>query len=78
MSTLTTTPDHTALAQLSARTTLPMASRVAIKVAYWIVLWSQRSRTRNTLRDLSDAQLKDIGLTPRQATDECSKWFWRS
>lgn len=77
MTALTTTPDLTALSQLSARNTLPMASRVAIKVAYLCLLWSQRSHTRAALQCLSDDQLADIGLSPRQAAEEYGKWFWR-
>lgn len=67
----------TALTQLSARSTLPLVSQVAIKVAYLTLLWTQRSRTRHDLRHLSDNALRDIGLTREQAGDECGKWFWR-
>ncbi|MFK7937832.1 MAG: DUF1127 domain-containing protein [Roseovarius sp.] len=67
----------TALTQLSARSTLPLISQVAIKVAYVCLLWSQRRRTRMALRDLSDHTLRDIGLTPTQAHAEADKWFWR-
>jgi len=72
------TPTHsTALTQLSARSTLPFVSQVAIKVAYLALLWTQRSRTRNSLRTLPDSVLRDIGLTPHQTRAECRKWFWR-
>lgn len=77
MTALTTTPDLSALAQLSARNTLPVASRVAIKVAYLCLLWSQRSRTRTSLSALPEYQLRDIGLSRREAAEEYGKWFWR-
>jgi uncharacterized protein YjiS (DUF1127 family) len=67
----------TALTQLSARSTLPLVSQVAIKVAYLYLVWTQRRRTRNALRDLSDHSLRDIGLTADQARAEADKWFWR-
>lgn len=67
----------TALTQLTARSTLPLTSQVAIKVAYLCLLWSQRRRTRAALRDLPDHTLRDIGLTPDQARREADKWFWR-
>lgn len=67
----------TALTQLSARSTLPLVSQVAIKVAYLYLLWSQRRRTRTVLRDLSEHSLRDIGLTSDQAHTEANKWFWR-
>ena len=72
-----TTSHRTALTQLSARTSLPLVSQVAIKLAYLVLLWSHRSRTRNALRDLPDHALRDIGLTPDDARVESGKWFWR-
>ena len=72
-----TPASNMALTQLSARTTLPVASQVAIKLAYFCLVWSQRSRTRQTLRNLPDAALRDIGLTPNDAYHERRKWFWR-
>ncbi len=71
------TASSTALTQLSARSTLPLVSQVAIKVAYLCLLWSQRSRTRYALRDLPEATLRDIGITSDQARHEANKWFWR-
>ncbi|MFT4184067.1 MAG: DUF1127 domain-containing protein [Rhizobium sp.] len=40
-------------------------------------LWLQKRETRSTLRDLTDDQLRDIGLTRREARTEVSKsFFW--
>lgn len=78
MTPLSAHTSSTALTQLSARsTTLPLMSLVAIKVAYLVLLWSQRRRTRHALSDLPDHALRDIGLTPDQAAREAAKPFWR-
>lgn len=74
------TPSSTqksALAQLSARTTLPLVSQGAIGLAYLVLLWSQRQRTRRDLRDLSDHLLRDVGLSREDALRESRKTFWR-
>ena len=38
--------------------------------------WQQNYRTRKALAELSDEQLKDIGLSRGQADIEASKPFW--
>ncbi len=38
--------------------------------------WEQNYRTRKALSELSDEQLKDIGLRREQAHAEASKPFW--
>lgn len=72
-----TRSDRTALEGLTARTTLPALSRVAVQVAWYYLLWTQRRKSRMRLKDLDDHMLRDIGLTPRQAIDEATKPFWR-
>ncbi|MDE1168646.1 MAG: DUF1127 domain-containing protein [Pseudomonas sp.] len=42
----------------------------------WQLMW-HRLTTRRALRELDADQLKDIGLTPRQAYREGVKPFWR-
>ncbi|MBD9501862.1 DUF1127 domain-containing protein [Pseudomonas sp. BGr12] len=42
----------------------------------WQQFW-RRVRTRKQLMDLSDAQLKDIGVTREQARIEAMRPFWR-
>lgn len=69
--------DSTALAQLSRRTTLPVASRVVVQTAYLIAIWTQRHRTRRALRHMSFHRLDDIGQSPRAAHREYYKPFWR-
>ncbi|MEM6480999.1 MAG: DUF1127 domain-containing protein [Pseudomonadota bacterium] len=66
-----------ALAQLSARSSLPAVSRVAVRIAWVCAVWVHRRRSRNHLADLDPRMLNDIGMTPREAHTEAHKWFWR-
>jgi len=72
-----TRTDRTALEGLSARTTLPALSRIAVKLAWAYVLWSQRRKSRAHLANLDDHMLRDVGLSPREAFVEARKPFWR-
>ena len=72
-----TRSDQTALEGLSAHTTLPAPSRIAVQVAWCYLLWTQRRKSRVRLRELDDHMLNDIGLSPREAFDEARKPFWR-
>ncbi|QFT92961.1 hypothetical protein FIU86_08905 [Roseovarius sp. THAF9] len=72
-----TRTDRTALEGLSARTTLPVLSLIAVKLAWACVLWTQRRKTRGHLSRLDDHMLRDIGLSPREADMEARKPFWR-
>lgn len=67
---------RSAFAQLTAQDRLPVLSRVAIRAAWVFAVWSQRSHTRKTLQHLTDAQLRDIGLTRDAASAEADKAFW--
>ena len=40
-------------------------------------VWSERHRARRALAEMSDAMLKDIGLSRGDATYEWEKPFWR-
>jgi uncharacterized protein YjiS (DUF1127 family) len=40
--------------------------------------WRARARERRQLSALSDAMLKDIGISRADASTECEKPFWRS
>ncbi|WP_415903463.1 DUF1127 domain-containing protein [Neptuniibacter sp. QD29_5] len=46
------------------------------KLACTLKQWRQNYRTRNALFELSDGQLKDIGLSRVQAHKEARKPFW--
>lgn len=47
---------------------------VALRVAS---VWSDRRRTRIALTALTDAQLRDIGLTREAALEEAQRPFWQ-
>lgn len=70
-----TGPTH--LAHLAASATLPVGARVAVRVAYLLLVWSERRRSRHDLRELPHHLLRDIGRTPAQADAESRKPFWR-
>ncbi len=40
-------------------------------------LWSQRAAERHQLWDLSDSDLRDMGVSRADAVAEASKPFWR-
>ncbi|GLQ34951.1 hypothetical protein GCM10007939_12340 [Amylibacter marinus] len=63
---------------LSARTDLPVASTVAIKFAHTVAIWGDRTKMRRAVGRLSDAHLRDIGITPTQAQIEAQKPFWKA
>lgn len=66
-----------ALAQMPQRPVLRLVSRVAVKLAWILLVWSQRHRTRSQLGRLDTARLRDIGVTPHQARKESRKRFWQ-
>jgi uncharacterized protein YjiS (DUF1127 family) len=43
----------------------------------WLRLCRERRRQRLALGELSDHQLKDIGLTAADVRAECAKPYWR-
>ncbi|WP_250656238.1 DUF1127 domain-containing protein [Alkalimarinus coralli] len=43
-----------------------------------IYLWKERARQRRALAQLSNYQLKDIGLSRSDAINEAGKPFWKS
>lgn len=51
---------------------------LAVAVTDLLYLWQQRLRDRDLLRQMSTAQLKDIGISRADALNEADKPFWRS
>lgn len=56
---------------------LPPLSRLLVSVALVLADWDARRRSRNALTRLDAHMLRDIGLSPDRAQDECAKPFWR-
>lgn len=65
------------LAYLTAQNRIPAASLLAVKVAVVLSKWATRRRTRLALRELTPDQLRDVGLTPADASLEARRVFWR-
>jgi uncharacterized protein YjiS (DUF1127 family) len=47
------------------------------QLARLVGLWHERARQRRALAQLSDAQLRDIGISRSAARQEASQPFWR-
>ena len=68
-------PTH--LAYLNSRPALPMIAEAAIGFAVLVTKWSVRKRTRRQLTQLTQYQLRDIGLHREQAMREGTLPFWK-
>lgn len=64
------------LAYLNNSRSLPAAARIAVEIAAILGKWAERRHTRAALRQLTLAQLDDVGLSPRAARREGMKPFW--
>ena len=71
-------PAQQHLAYLTAQNRMPAASVLAVRVAAVLSKWATRRRTRLALKQLSDHQLRDVGLTPADASFEARRVFWRA
>lgn len=58
-------------------TTLPKLSKLAVRVAYKVMVWEERRTTRRALAWLDHDHLDDIGIDPLRAAHEADKPFWR-
>ncbi len=50
---------------------------VVISVANTLLTWDLRRRTRRQLKNLTDTELQDIGLTRGEADTEARRLFWQ-
>ena len=66
------------LAYLTAQNSIPATSHLAVRVAVVFSKWATRRRTRTALRMLTTDQLRDVGLTPADASFEARRVFWRA
>lgn len=79
MSAIDTMSGCQSLASGSAETKAPPTRRAGVLSAGWSWCMTRidKRRSRNTLAELTDEQLRDIGLTRPQAIHEASRPFWR-
>lgn len=66
------------LAQLSSSPRLPVAAKVAVRLAGVFMQWDERRRTRRALAELDNHLLEDIGITYAQAHKETKRYFWQA
>ena len=57
---------------------LPAFSRALVAMTVTLVTWQLRHRTRANLRNLPDHMLRDIGMSPLDASSEAQKPFWQA
>ncbi|WP_193177895.1 DUF1127 domain-containing protein [Oricola nitratireducens] len=57
------------------RGVLPRRAQITARIVHWLRLWRRKRRSRRHLSDLADWQLRDIGVSPRQAKREVRKSF---
>lgn len=65
------------LALLNSQQALPKLAQMCVIAAVAVTVWDMRRSTRRALARLEKHELRDIGLTPFQATREASKAFFR-
>ena len=68
---------HTDALTFLANRPLTPFSTFALRAVVLIVSWQERGRTRKALHQLDDHLLKDIGLTPEEASREVARPFWQ-
>ena len=66
-----------ALIYLRESNALPIVSVLAVQFAVTVSKWTLRHRTRQALGQLTETQLRDVGLTPLQARREAARLFWQ-
>ncbi len=58
------------------RADVPRVSMLVFQLSLSLSLWLETSRTRRHLRGLTDEQLRDVGLSKREAERECERKFY--
>ncbi len=62
----------------SSRTNEWTPAQLGSRIFRTLVLWQERSEQRRRLRDMSDRELSDMGITRGDAFDESRKTFWQA
>ena len=55
----------------------PVVAQLALSFAVVTTEWANRRRTRLALAQLEPWQLRDVGLTPEEASTESRRVCWR-
>jgi uncharacterized protein YjiS (DUF1127 family) len=55
----------------------PVAKTAASALWTWLKRWRARAAERRGLAQMTDWELKDIGVSRAEADGEAEKWFWR-
>jgi uncharacterized protein YjiS (DUF1127 family) len=74
-------PERSKTMHIAYRTNLAAPSptgRASPPIRYfeWLELCILRSRERRHLRELTDRELKDVGLSAADVARECRRWPW--
>jgi uncharacterized protein YjiS (DUF1127 family) len=56
---------------------IPKTNRALAELGHGFAVWLRRGFSRNELRNPSDRDLRDIGLSRADAYREAAKAFWR-
>jgi len=75
--TMTSTAPAQRTRLLQNRLPQSLQAQFVIKVANTLLTWDLRRQTRRTLRDMTDSQLMDVGLTRDEAYTEARRLFWQ-
>ncbi len=70
-------PQLASYSKLRAHVPYSATALLVIALATTLLTWEQRHRTRRVLRNLTSAELLDIGLTRKQASRESRRIFWQ-
>ena len=57
-------------------TMIPNTSRALAEFGHGFTVWMRRGFERNELRNVSDRDLRDIGIASHEAGQEAAKPFW--
>lgn len=68
----------TGSASRSSRTNVWTPAQLGSRIFRTLILWQARSEQRWRLRDMSDRELADMGITRGDAFGESRKSFWQS
>lgn len=75
---LLTLPLTEQLSALQSRVAIAPLSRLAVAVAYTLMIWDERYRSRRAILEMTPDQLEDVGLSKSEALREAATPFYWS